>query len=267
MTPDYIYQDLNLLRAKNPVVHNMTNFVAMSTIANVLLALGASPIMAHEENELADIIQIANSLVINIGTLDENWIQLMKKAQIHAQKKCIPIILDPVGAGATALRTRTAREFLQLGVQIVRGNASEIMALVDDTHTANKGVDSTEKTFSAIEAAKQIAKKYHCIVVVSGETDIITDGQKQYHIQNGTPIFTKVTAMGCSATAVIGAFAAIQPDYLKAAASAMTAFTLAGENAEKNSNGPGTFSLFLLDSLAKLDRVDFDEVKIKFYEN
>lgn len=243
--------DLNLIRQNNPVVHNLTNLVVMQTTANMLLAIGASPIMAHAHEELADILSIANSLVINMGTLDSAWVTACDIAQQTAHEKKVPIIFDPVGAGASQFRTHTAKKILQRGVSILRGNASEIMTLVDD-YIKTKGVDSRHKTEDAISAAKSLSKKYQCTVVISGETDIIIKEDNEAFIHFGTPMFTKVTGMGCSATAIIGAFAAINPDPFLAATNAVAIFTIAGEMAAANANGPASFYNNLIDTLYSL---------------
>jgi hydroxyethylthiazole kinase len=253
LSSDKIFHDLNLLKQVNPLVHNITNLVVMQTTANMLLAIGASPLMAHAPEELAEIVAIAQALVINMGTLDQSWTESVKIAQALAIKKNIPIIFDPVGAGASRYRTETAKSILSTGVQILRGNASEIMALVDTEKKAGntKGVDATHDSIDALSAAKILSQQYHCIVVVSGKTDIVVDAasDRQIFINHGAFLFTKVTGMGCSATALIAAFAAVNPDYFLAAAHAMIVFGRAGEIAEKKSQGCGSFSIALLDAL------------------
>lgn len=259
---DACFNDLNAIRKTNPLVHNVTNWVVMQTTANILLAAGASPIMAHAEQELDEIAAIANATVINIGTLDVAWIHAMKLAQHAALKRNIPVILDPVGAGATRLRTETAKNILDLGVNILRGNASEILSLAHhDSQT--KGVDSLHATTDALSAAKEIANKYNCIVVVSGKTDVIIDATREIFLNHGTPLFTKVTGMGCSATALIGAFAAVNQDYFLAATHAMAVFTMAGEIAAKKSQGPATFYNALIDTLYHLERKDLNSLLLE----
>jgi hydroxyethylthiazole kinase len=221
----------------------------------MLLALGASPIMAHAKQELADIVKIANSLVINIGTLDETWIAAIDLAQQAALQKKIPIVFDPVGAGASHYRTQTSKNILQSGINILRGNPSEIMSLVDDD-IKTKGVDANHQSNDAINAAKKLAEKYQITVVISGQTDIIIDQNRHECISFGTPLFTKVTGMGCSATALIAAFAAINPDYFLAATHAMTTLTLAGEIAAINCKGPASFYNNLIDALYSLQKED-----------
>lgn len=243
-----LYSDLIKIRTQAPLIHNVTNLVVMPTTANLLLALGASPLMAHAPEELAAITAIARALVINIGTLDNNWIASMLQAQTLAAAKTIPIVFDPVGAGATPYRTETALTMLTRGVTIVRGNASEILALTDK-RLSTKGLEAHHLTEEASQAAKTLATQYDCTVVVSGAIDLIVDQQQQVSLAYGTPLFTKVTGMGCSLTAIIAAFAAINPHPFLAAQHAVILFTLAGELAAQRSQGPGSFQVALSDVL------------------
>lgn len=251
ITASTLLHDLQQLQHTKPLVHNITNYVAMTTCANVLLALSASPLMAHAPEELSDIVNISQALVLNIGTLDSNWIESMLQAQAHAQQQQLPIVLDPVGAGASELRTKTALDLLQRGVTVVRGNASEIMALNHaDIHS--RGVDSSHDSSDAVSAAKQLATTFDCVVAISGAEDIIINSNQQWHCHHGSPRFTQVTAMGCALSSVIGAFLAINADALKATVHAMLSFSLAGEQAAQTANGPGSFYVNLLDNLANL---------------
>lgn len=257
-----IFRDLILVRDNSPLVHSIANYVVMPTIANVLLALGASPLMAQAESELEDISKITKALVINIGTLDDDWIRSMELSQDFAHQCHIPIVLDPVGAGASRYRTTTALSFLNQKVTVLRGNASEILALAGE-NIVSKGVDATVGSLIAEEAAEYLAKKFSCVVVVSGSTDIVIDHcQKCYVKKPDFSFFTKVTAMGCSLSAVVGAFLAINSDYFSAAAHAMATFGVAGEVALKHSAGPGIFYTKLLDSLSQLRKKDFDDLTI-----
>ena len=256
-----IFDDLQTLRQQAPLVHNITNFVAMNSSANILLALGASPVMAHASEEIPEIEKIADALVINIGTLDPHWISAMKTAQQYALQKKIPIILDPVGVGASKLRTTTAQTMLQTGVDIVRGNGSEIMALANYS-TNTKGVDSLTISSEAINAAQQLVKKFHCVVVVSGADDFIVTTDNIIKLSNGTFLFTKVTAMGCGATAAIGAFAAINKNYAVAATHAMATFTIAGECVAKTASMPGSFYNAFIDKLFSLTHDDLKILRI-----
>lgn len=247
-----VFYDLQMIRNVNPLIHNITNYVVMQTSANMLLAIGASPIMAHAQEELQEIVQFSQALVLNIGTLDQSWIDNMLYAQQIALKNRVPIILDPVGAGATKLRTKKARELLRAGVTVVRGNASEIMALVDDSIKA-KGVDAQHAVDDALQAAILLAQTYNCVVVISGQTDLIVTQNYQTQLSYGTPMLTKVTGMGCSATALIAAFCAVNQDYHLAAAHAMALLTLAAQKAVKQAKGPASFYNELIDTLYSLD--------------
>lgn len=258
-----VFHDLNLIRQMNPIIHNITNLVVMQTTANVLLSAGASPIMAHAQNELPEIAALANALVINIGTLDDPWICAINMAQKISLEKKLPIIFDPVGAGATIYRTETARKILATGVTIIRGNASEIMALTN-SQISTKGVDSRHQSESAISAAKTLAEQYHCVVVISGATDVVVDQEKTIFIPHGTPLFTKVTGMGCSATALIGAFAAVNANYTLAATHAMTVFSIAGEIAARKTSAPGSFYPALLDALFSMQQNELQNLNINY---
>ncbi len=241
------------VRTKNPLVHNITNYVVMNNSANALLAIGASPVMAHWADEMEEMTSIAGSLVINIGTLDSQWLEAMKSAGQAASRRGIPVILDPVGAGATSQRTSAAWEIINLcHPSVIRGNASEIMALLN-ADIRSKGVDSSVCSHDALEAAKTLARKTKTVVVISGETDYITDGEKVNTVEGGHPIMTCVTGMGCTSTAVVGAFAAVEPDMMVAATAAMAVMSLAGERAAAYSRGNGSMQMNFLDELYNLN--------------
>lgn len=254
MDKKILWNDLQKLRAAVPLVHNITNFVVMNNTANALLAIGASPVMAHAPEEVEEMVGIASALVINIGTLNRDWIAAMALAMQAAAAKAIPIIFDPVGAGATTYRTQTCRGLLQqTAPTVIRGNASEIMALIDASiHT--KGVDSSITGSAAEAAATLLAREYRCVVVVSGATDLITDGTRKNYIRNGHALMTKVTGLGCTATALVGAFAAINPDPLAAATHAMAIMGICGELAAAQAAGPASLQMHLIDHLYTLDQ-------------
>jgi hydroxyethylthiazole kinase len=244
--------DLNQVREKSPLVHNITNYVAMNNTANALLAIGASPVMAHSVNEVEEMVAIASSLVINIGTLSDDWVKAMLLAGKAATKKGIPVILDPVGAGATTYRTKTCLLIIEeCKLSVIRGNASEIMALVN-SQSQIKGVDSIASSDSAVDEAKSLAKKTGAVVVISGPTDYITDGDRIAEVKNGSIMMTRVTGLGCTATAIIGAFAAVNSNFFEAATHAMAIMGIAGELAAAKSEGTGTMQLFFLDELYKI---------------
>lgn len=252
VTPHSVWDDLGRLRAAGPLVHNITNLVVMNATANALLAVGASPVMAHALEEVEDMVGLAGSLVLNIGTLDAAWVEAMMRAGTRAATRGIPVVLDPVGAGATTYRTATARLLLDaVRPAIVRGNASEIRALAGETQ-ATKGVDSTETSEAAWQAARHLASR-GCVVSVSGEVDLVTDAIVTVEVANGHPLLTRVTGMGCAATALTGAFAAVNPSPLAAAAHAMAVVGIAGEIAAERAAGPGSFWPLWLDALASLD--------------
>jgi hydroxyethylthiazole kinase len=244
--------DLNQIRKKSPLVHNITNYVVMNNTANALLAIGASPVMAHSVDEVEEMVAIASSLVINIGTLSKEWIEAMLLAGKTANKKGIPVIFDPVGAGATTYRTKTCLLIIEeCKPSVIRGNASEIMALVN-SHSKTKGVDSTASADSAIDSAKILAKNTGAVVVISGPTDYITDGEKVAEVRNGSEMMTKVTGLGCTASAITGAFASVNKNYFEAATHAMAIMGIAGELAAARSEGTGTMQLNFLDELYKI---------------
>ncbi|MEM7131214.1 MAG: hydroxyethylthiazole kinase [Chloroflexota bacterium] len=247
-----LWADIVQIREKAPLIHNITNFVVMNNTANALLALGGSPIMAHAVEEVADMVKICNALVVNIGTLSSHWITAMEKAIDAAAQANIPIVLDPVGAGATSYRTNTVHSLMSIAApSIIRGNASEIKACVTE-EAKTKGVDSLDSSESAIEAARQLHATYGCTVVISGETDFIVSGGEPIQIKNGHVMMTKVTGLGCTATALCGAFAAVNSQLEMAAAHAMAVMGIAGEMATEQANGPGTLQLHFLDALYNL---------------
>lgn len=241
--------DLALIREKSPLVHNITNYVVMNNTANALLAIGASPVMAHATNEVADMVNIASSLVINMGTLSDPWVEAMVVAGQAAHQKGIPVIFDPVGVGATPYRTEVAMQIVEkCKPTIIRGNASEILCLANENATT-KGVDSTNTSASALEAAKKLAIASNSVVAISGDIDYITDGETVYTVSNGSPLMPKVTGMGCTATAIVGAFAAVNSNALLATTNAMTIMGVVGEMAAIKSEGPASMQIAFIDGL------------------
>ena len=207
----------------------------MNQTANGLLALGASPIMAHASEELSDLLAIASALVINIGTLDANWINSMKQAMRIAKERKIPIVLDPVGAGASRLRTNTCNELLAIAApSVIRGNASEILALAN-TGQITKGVDSTATPDDAKETALMLAREMECVICISGAIDWCIKEDKSFAIHNGVPLMTRVTGMGCTATAMIAAFCAVNQNYLVASVHAMAVMEIAWRTSGRKS--------------------------------
>jgi hydroxyethylthiazole kinase len=253
-----VERQLAAVRARQPLVHNITNYVVMNWTANVLLALGASPVMAHAREEVEEMAGLSSALVLNIGTLSRPWVAAMVRAAGAARRKGIPIVLDPVGAGATRMRTESARKLLKdFRPDVLRGNASEIIALAGGEFRT-KGVDAGCGVEAARAAATVLARKYRIVVVVTGPQDLITDGNREVRVNNGHQLMSRVTGTGCAATAVTGAFCAVEHDTFSAAVGALVVFGIAGELAARGRPGPGTYAVRLLD---ELDRVGPKEIR------
>ena len=251
-----VWQDIQRIRAEAPLVHNITNYVVMNTTANALLAIGASPVMAHAQEEVEEMTALAKALVINIGTLSTAWIDSMMKAGRAARQKGIPIVLDPVGSGATRFRTETAQALvLNSAPSIIRGNASEIRSLVL-AEQSTKGVESVHASEETLEAAQILSTKFGGVVSISGRTDLIVEGSRTIRILNGHPLMSRVTGMGCTATALTAAFAAVNPSYFAAAANAMAVMGIAGEIAAEHCAGPASFEISFLDALYNIQESD-----------
>lgn len=253
---DKLIHSLGLLQQKRPLILCLTNYVTVEFVANSLLAIRASPIMSEELEELEKLIQISHALSINIGTLTQEFITKAKFACAIAKKYNKPIILDPVGAGASNIRTQAANDLLPFA-DIVRGNASEILAIFDSSNHA-LGVDSAHQVTEAMQIAKFLALKNNCVVVVSGEQDFITDGKQEQILHFGADLMPLVTGMGCSLTAIITAFRAVIPDSFEAAKLATAYFGLSGQVTEKFCKAPGTFKSSFIDHLYQ---PKWDEIK------
>lgn len=252
--PGDIWTDLQAVRERAPLVHNITNYVAMEHTANSLLAIGASPVMSHAIEEIEDMAEVSQSLVLNIGTLSSSWIQAMLLAVRTAKEREIPIVFDPVGCGATPYRTRSAQSIVEGGrITAIKGNASEISSL-NGEQVQTKGVDSTVNSMDCIDNAKALAAKHRCIVVVSGPTDVITDGRSVVFVHNGHFLMGKLTGMGCTASALMGAFLAVNPDRFSACIHTMCVMGIAGEVAAQFCTGTGSFKTSFLDSLYNLSQ-------------
>jgi hydroxyethylthiazole kinase len=261
-----LFEDFQRIRAESPLVHNITNYVVMNITANALLAVGASPVMAHAPEEVEEMASLAKALVINIGTLSISWVNAMIKAGHVANHAGIPIILDPVGSGATRFRTETAKLLLNnTPPAIIRGNASEIRSLVL-SERSTKGVDSVHTPEETVEAAQFLSNNFRCVVSVSGATDLIVGNGSTIRILNGHPIMSQITGMGCVATALTGAFAAVNKTYLEAAANAMALMGIAGEMAAERCTGPGSFQVSFLDVLYSIRESDM-ESRLKMQVN
>jgi hydroxyethylthiazole kinase len=256
---------LQRLRQKSPLIHCYANFVSMDLMANALLASGASPAMVHALEEASDFTSISSGLLVNLGTLSTSWLPSVVSSIKTANSMSIPWILDPVGCGATKFRTSTCREIALMHPTVIRGNASEIMALsnavklflnpsIDVEQVRGKGVDSTHGTFAALNHAKDLAKNAECVVAVSGEVDIVTNGEDTLYISNGLSLLQKITAAGCALTAIMVAFLTVRKDTspestMEACASAFAFFGLAADLEASKNLGPGSLRVSLLDNL------------------
>jgi hydroxyethylthiazole kinase len=247
---------LQKVKEQNPLVHNITNYVTVNDCANVILAIGGSPIMADDINDVEDMVSIASCLVINMGTLNERTVASMIKAGKKANKLHKPVVFDPVGVGAGPYRNKTAEKLLkEIEFAVIRGNMSEVKFL-SGLAVQTKGVDSVADEAGGIEAAKSLAADMKCVAAVTGKTDIITDGQRVCLIDNGHPILPGITGTGCMATALVGTFCGAVRDYFLAATTGVMSMGLAGELAErtlKGNEGIGTFRMRLFDSIYRLD--------------
>ena len=251
----YTIQSLEKIRQAAPLVHNITNFVVMNSTANILLALGASPVMAHCKDEVEEMVSHAGALVLNIGTLQPDWIDSMICAAQVANQKGVPVILDPVGAGATRLRTEAVKTIMrECAITVLRGNASEIFSL-QSASIKTKGVDSSlEFSDEMVSAAKDMALSMKCVIAISGAEDCITDGRRVFRVANGQPLMTRVTGSGCGLSAVVGAFCAMDhADAAQATAAAFGYYGLCGDLAIKVSDRPGSFAVAFIDQIAVTD--------------
>ena len=241
--------DVAEIRRRAPLVLNITNFVVMNLTANALLALGASPVMAHASEELDEMIDLAQALVINLGTLSRDWIEAMERAVIAAGRRGIPVVIDPVGSGATRFRTDTARRLLSLaGPAVLRANASEVRALANAAGVT-RGVDAIHESAEALDSARRLCQEFGGTVSISGSTDFVMDSASRFEIRNGSDLMPKVTGLGCTASALTAAFCAVNPSRVRAAAHAMAVMGVAGELAAAQSSGPGSFVPHFLDTL------------------
>ncbi|MBS1186828.1 MAG: thiM [Burkholderiaceae bacterium] len=247
----YTIEALSSIRQTAPLIHNITNYVVMNSSANILLALGASPVMAHCRDEVEEMVSYAGALVLNIGTLQPDWVDAMIVAGKMANEKGVPVILDPVGAGATRLRTEAVNTIMrECAITVLRGNASEIFSL-RSANIKTKGVDSSlELADEMVDVAQAMALEMKCVIAISGPEDCITDGQRVFRVGNGQPLMTKVTGSGCGLSAVVGAFcAADRADATKATAAAFGYYGLCGDLAIQVSDKPGSFAVAFIDQL------------------
>ncbi|RAP64919.1 hydroxyethylthiazole kinase [Achromobacter sp. HZ01] len=244
---------LQAVRRDAPLVQCLTNFVSMNYAANALLAIGASPAMVHAAEEAPEFARLSGAVVINIGTLSAPWLDSMLLTAGSAGRAGTPWVLDPVAHHATAFRRDAVARLLDLRPAVIRGNASEIIALAGG-QSAGKGVDARDAVAQAEESARALAAARQTVVAVTGETDYVTDGSRALRITGGSPWMPRVTATGCALTAVVGAFAAVsRDDPYAAAVAALSCFGVAGASAHDQAQGPGSYAWRFLDALAALD--------------
>jgi len=268
---------LKEVKEKNPLVHHITNYVTVNDCANITLAIGGSPVMADDIKEVCDMVTLASSLVINIGTLNSRSIEAMLAAGKKANELKIPVILDPVGAGATPYRTETARRIIsEVKLAVIRGNLSEIKTLYG-IETKTKGVDAYESDFEdgqererSKEMAKSLANKFNTVVAITGEVDIITDGKILYSVENGHNIMSKVTGTGCMCSSLIGSYLGSGDNKLTAALAGVVSMGIAGEIAyeglDKRKDGTGTLKVKIIDSIYNLSEAEIMK-RSKIYED
>ena len=246
-------ETLGLIRERKPLVHNITNYVVMNETANAVLALGALPVMAHAREEVEEMVGLAGALVLNIGTLENAWIESMLLAGAAANARGVPVVLDPVGAGATRYRTETAKRILDtVDVAVLRGNAGEVATLVGVAAEV-RGVESIDTGGDGAVLAREAARTLGLVASVTGAVDHVSDGERTLAVANGHPLLASITGTGCMSTALTGCFLAANADPLAAAAEALVAFGVAGEDAAAGASGPGSFHVGLYDALAALD--------------
>jgi len=243
--------DLVKIRETKPLVHHITNFVVMNETANITLCIGALPVMAHAKEEVAEMVGFAGALLLNIGTLTPELVDSMIIAGKKANELGVPVVLDPVGAGATKLRTEESKRILnEVKVSIIRGNSAEI-GILSGAGGEIKGVEAVGKNEKIVEIARDLAVKENCVVSVTGPEDVITDGERVALVKNGDPMMATITGTGCMSTTVTAAFASVQKDYFKAATGALVAFGIAGERAAMETAGkPGSFHAALYDAVS-----------------
>jgi hydroxyethylthiazole kinase len=243
---------LTRVRDQGPLVQCLTNSVVVNFTANVLLALGAAPAMVDIPDEAGPFARVAGGVLVNLGTPTAEQRQAMLEAVEAATAGGTPWVLDPVAAGALPVRTPMALQLRDLGPTVIRGNASEVLAVAEEGG-GGRGVDATHDVDGALGPARSLAAATGGIVAVSGPVDLVTDGDRQVRIGNGDPLLTKVTGGGCALGAVMAAFAAVTDDRLAATVAAVATYTVAAEVAAGRSTGPGSFAVHLLDALAALD--------------
>ncbi len=251
---DTVIKDFNNIENEKPLIHHITNYVVMNETANLTLCAGALPVMAHAREEVEDMVKSASALVLNIGTLSSKWIEAMIIAGKKANYRGIPVILDPVGVGATKLRTESAHQILEeVKISIIRGNSAEI-SVMSGYECEIKGVESIQVDGDINNFSKELAQTKNCIVAVTGKEDIVTDGNRLGKIRNGSYHLSTITGSGCMATTMTAIFNSVQKDPFIAAAEGLLVFGIVGELAGEKAEGPGSFHVNIYDALANLDK-------------
>ena len=254
---------LDALRAEKPLVHHITNYVTVNDCANMTLAIGASPIMADAMEEAADIARLSSALVLNIGTLNSRTAASMLAAGKAANEKGIPVVFDPVGAGASAFRNDAAAQILrEVRVSVVRGNISEVRFLAG-LSSNTKGVDASadDEADNAADVAQIVARALHCVVAITGAIDTIADAARVIHIRNGHPMMADVTGTGCMCTSLVGSFCGASPQHFEATAAAVMCMGIAGELAFEavGQKGTGSYRAALADAVSRMDKNTMEE--------
>jgi len=271
LTPSDLWADVLSVRTLHPLVHSITNLVVMNYNANFLLAMGASPVMAHAHEEVADMAAIAQALVLNIGSREPYWIESMRRALEMAARRGIRTVLDPVGAGATSYRNESIKALLSQALpSVIRGNASEIMSVAGSA-VQTRGVDSSAAVTEALLAGHDLARQTGGVVCISGPVDQVMDASGRHaSLANGHEWMTRITGVGCSASALVGAFCAVQPDAWRATVSAMAYLGVVGEVAAEqviaHGGGVGSLQMALLDQLQLLNQHTFEN-RLKITES
>jgi hydroxyethylthiazole kinase len=255
------WDSLEKVRLQKPIVHHITNWVTTYDCANIVKVFGASPVMAHAKEEVADMAGIASALVLNIGTLTEDLVVAMLLAGKSANQKGIPVVLDVCGAGATRFRNDMCSKILdEVKVGIIKGNASEIASIAgEDVHT--RGVDAAKVEKDLQEVATRLAKRRNCTVIITGIEDIVADGKRVVMVKNGHYMMANIVGTGCMATSVIGTFAAVEEDMVEASVAGLVCYEVAAEVAAKAATGPGTFKEKLFDAVFNLDKDTIDRMQ------
>lgn len=254
---------ISKIREKQPIVFHITNTVTINDCANITLAIGASPLMSFCEDELEDILSFASSLVLNIGTMDKAMREIAVKAGEIANRLGKPVVLDPVGVGATRARKELVEQLLsKVHFAVIKGNMAEINSIYGIQNSENRGVDSVEDLTNGVEIAKALAKRYDTVIAITGKQDIISDGFRVAKINNGTPLLGKITGTGCMTASLIGSACGANRDYFSGATTSIAMMGIAGEKAEEHhtaGGGNGTMRVEILDTIYNMTENRFNE--------